>query len=290
MGAWASVPGAKAPMPAAATVSQAIDDLAFVNRSAEALDVFVPNLLNQERRTSHLKMATPLAAQPQGTGKTILGFNLCKVLRRPREVPGDEEIVARRMAAAWTWAEIVHDLPNCLRDARSTTGTDNLLMRILLLRFPSQVQLLRALQQNSPLVVRIADLRPSDASLDAALGFVMYAAHTESSSAPEFDAFVEKNALRSGCAVDIASAIVERSGGCLMLVLDDVNELGNESYVTWTGARADDPPAVRLHRAMRALSPCLERLHRTRGCLVFATGRSLSLARKGLSGVASPLL
>ena len=71
-----------------------------------------------------------------------------------------------------------------------------------------------------------------------------------------------------------------------MLVLDDVNDLGNKEFLPWT----DDPPAIRLHHAMKALSICLERLHRTPGCLVFATGRSLSLARKGLSGEASPLL
>lgn len=63
------------------------------------LDILVPNLLNQERLLTHFKMTTPLAAQPQGTGKTALGSNICAVLRRPRETPDEEEIVARRLAA-----------------------------------------------------------------------------------------------------------------------------------------------------------------------------------------------
>lgn len=267
----------------------AIDDFAFVNRGAEALDVLVPNLLNQERLSTALKMSTPLAAQPQGTGKTVLGRNICHILRRRRETSGDEEIVARRLAAAWTWEEIVHGMPNCLRDARSDTGGENLLMRILLRRFPRQAVLLRALQASNPLVLRIAGLRTSFASLDAALGCALFVAHTGSSLASEHAAFIRDNDLLSGGAVDIASAIVRRLGGCLMLVLDDINELGNENFAFWCGARPDDLPAVRLHHAMRALSPSLDGLHRTPGCLVFATGRSLSLARQGLAGIASPL-
>lgn len=266
-----------------------IDDLAFVNRGAEVLDVLVPNLLNQQRRSSHLKMSTPIAAQPPGTGKTILGYNICNVLRRPREASEDEEIVARRLAAAATWSEIVCDMSNCLRDARSDAGRDNLLMRVLLRRFPQQELLLRALQKGVPLVVRMEDVRSTEASLDAALGVALFAAHTGDSSASGLAVFIRNNDLVSSSAVDIASAIVKLSGGCLMLVLDDINALGNEAYAKWCGARADDPPAIRLHRAMRALSPCLGRLHRTQGCLVFAIGRSLSLARQGLAGVDSPL-
>ena len=195
--------------PAAAAEPLALETLTFVNRGAEVLDVLVPNLMNQERLSTGLKMVTPLAAQPQGTGKTALGRNICTVLRRSRETAHDnEEIVARRMAAAWTWTEIEgRDRPNLLRDARSDVGSDNLLMRVLLRRFPRQAPLLRALQKGSPLVVQMRDLRSSDASLVAALGFAMYEAHTGSSSMSEFAEFVRKHELPSGCAVDVAIAI-----------------------------------------------------------------------------------
>jgi hypothetical protein len=241
------------------------DPLAFVNRGAEVLDVLVPNFINQTYRSmANKKMFTPVAAQPQGTGKSALGMNICNVLRRPREDLAEEEIVARRLRAAWTWIEIGDA---CLSAARSDASSkDNLLMRVLLRCFPSQAPLLRALQKNDPVVVRLQDLRTTCKTLDEALGFALFSAHTGSSSAAEFAAFIKKNDLFSGCAVDIAAAIVRQSGGCAMIVLDDINELGNPECIKWTtaaGTASEIKAAVRLDLAMRALAPCLERLHRT---------------------------
>lgn len=72
--------------------------LAFVDRSAEAFDVYFPNLCNHEalRMKADVKMTTPLAAQPPGTGKTVLGRNLIAVVRGPRESPEQEKEAARR--------------------------------------------------------------------------------------------------------------------------------------------------------------------------------------------------
>src|SRR5438105_9913035 len=79
--------------------------LAFVNRSAEALDVLFANLQSERivARDEVVKLRMPLASQPPGTGKTLLGKNLIAVLRRPREDAALEERVAARLATAWCW-------------------------------------------------------------------------------------------------------------------------------------------------------------------------------------------
>lgn len=258
------------------------DSLAFVNRGAEVLDVLVPNFMNQLCRSRiDVIMFTPVAAQPQGTGKSALGINICHVLRRPREEPEQEELVARRLRAAWTWKDIGDD---CLNTARSDASSDNLVTRVLKHRFPRQAPLLRALQKNNPVFVQLHDLRLTYGSLDEALGFALFSAYTGSSDALKFDAFRKHNSLVSGCVIDIISVIVRRSGGCAMIVLDDINQLGNVRYAKWSGADNFASAAVRLDLAMIALSPTLECLHRSAGCMVYATGHSLSLALKALEG------
>lgn len=266
-------------------------DLAFVNRGAEVLDILVPNLLNQQQLSGARKMKTPVAAQPQGTGKTALGLNICNALRRPRErTAPDEEIAARRLRAALTWSDVEGSAsPRCFLDARKDPSNDNLLMRVLLHRFPHLAPLLRVLQKGKPLIVRMQDLDSSFPSLDEAIGYALFKAHTGSTALVAFAAFIAQSAVVSGRAANIASAIVCRSGGCAMIVLDDINALGDDDFIKWWPGAAGTPTAVRFHLAMKKLSPCLDRLHRTPGCLVYATGRSLSLAFKALAGDESPL-
>jgi len=126
-------------------------------------------------------------------------------------------------------------------------------MRVLLHRFPRQAPLLRALQKNNPVFVRLHDLRLTYGSLDEALGFALFSAYTGSSDALKFDAFRKNNSLVSGCVVDIITVIVRRSGGCAMLVLDDINQLGNVRYAKWSGAVTLHAAAIRLDLAMIAL-------------------------------------
>jgi len=51
---------------------------------AEVLDVLVPNFMNQLGRSKiDVIMFTPVAAQPQGTGQSALGIDICDVFAAP---------------------------------------------------------------------------------------------------------------------------------------------------------------------------------------------------------------
>lgn len=68
----------------------------FVNRYAEAFDIFATNLPSL-RRDPGIKQEVPIATQIMGTGKTVLGLNAVSVINRPRESPSDEADVISRL-------------------------------------------------------------------------------------------------------------------------------------------------------------------------------------------------
>lgn len=264
--------------------------LTFVNRYSEALDILVPNLLNTDMLDvgADIKFDTPLAAQLPGAGKTALGVHITSILRRPRDPPDLEGAIAQRMKQAW-----------CLGKGRINSGyvdralqaggEHNLVMRTLLTAFPNQRELLLKLMHTQPLLIRMKDVVNPQFGLefDAALAFAIFCTSRglDGSDPEAEDAF---RAQRSGpqSARGAVRALIKSKGSPLMLVLDDITDLGRIEFEGYFKSVDRD---TTLHRAMHALSGTLQALHGVHGCLVYCTGRSLWLTTLALVGVTSPL-
>jgi hypothetical protein len=152
------------------------EPLAFVNRYAETLDVLFPNLANHEslRRRSIVKHKSPLAAQPPGSGKTALGFNLTAVLRRPREADAETEtrIAERLRRARWWGRNPAPAVDAALRNTRD----ENLVVRTLLVTYPHHADTVLRLKHTEPLVVPMRDLVTPDFGwgFDGALAYAIF--------------------------------------------------------------------------------------------------------------------
>lgn len=260
--------------------------LAFVNRSAEALDVLYPNLANQEAlRTGDITVfATPLAAQPPGTGKTSLGVNMINILRRPREGAAEEAVIAARLSHAWCLDGRDAAIQRGRRDSRD----ENLVMRVLLCEYEHHAQLLQQLKHTTPVVIQMKLLVEPAVGLDfdTALGYAIYtSAHKlNSRAAASLQRFKALSSLQQS-AMGVVNDLVATAP--VLLVLDDITDLSSSHYASFFATEQRSTP---LHRAMTTLSLTLQKLHTIPGCLVFCTGRSLWLSTKALIGASSPLL
>jgi hypothetical protein len=264
--------------------------LAFVNRYAETFDVLVPCLHNQEalRENAEVKMNTPLAAQPPGTGKTELGRNIINVLRRPRETTeAAEEAVAQRLSRAWCWDGNMAYAHLVIAAARRDPRDENLVMRTLLVSFPNQADMLLRLKASTPVFCRMRDLPPPNRGFDfgAALAYIITCA--AEGLQPNTDA--RTNFLARPVewhTPDGAMAALVEQRGPLLLVLDDITDFADDDYSAYHRNVKGDTP---LHQAMKKLSLPLQRLQSVRGCFTYCTGSLLSLATKALVGNGSPL-
>lgn len=268
-----------------------IHEIAFVNRYAESLDVLFPNLINQEalrvRDTKvKAKMKTPLAVQPQGTGKTALGANLIAVLQRPREGEDFQREVARRLLNAWSWRGAMHNARISIEKAIADTSADNLVMRTLRVCFPHHAHTLERLKSSTPIMVQMRELsRPGTLlGFDDALGHLIFVAATGQKSARAYIAFVADADLPRG-SDGVVEALI-RKYGPLLIVLDDVTDLALKQFEPYFGT---ENPSL-LHNAMSELSICLQRLHAIEGCFLFCTGRSVWLSAQALVRTSSLLV
>jgi hypothetical protein len=267
------------------------EPLAFVNRYAEALDVLVPNLANQEslRRRSKIKYKTPLAAQPPGTGKTELGCNLTAILRRPREADAKTEAhVAERLRTAWCWGgEAAKKVDEALRDGRD----ENLVVRTLLATYPHHHDTVLRLKRTEPLIVNMKGLVTPDFGwgFDAALAYAIYcqAGGLDGSDPATCIAFVAQDPTLQSAVGAVKAIMRERGGDPLLLVLDDITDLGHPDF---EGYFKSVPRTSTLHRAMIALSMPLQKLHAIPRCFVYCTGRSLWPSSRALVDSTSPLI
>jgi len=288
----AGLPAATPPAAAATPELNALDvPLPFVNRYAEALDVLVPNLRNQEalRKGHRIKYLAPLAAQPPGTGKTALGENIPAILRRPRDDAAAEAAIAKRLAGAWCWqGQTAAALARALNDTRD----ENLVMRTLLaLSDPAHHETLLALKGAQPLIIEMKGLVLPDffssGGFDKALAYAIYCAArglrgTRPTTKAAFLALDSTLQMTSG----IVEELIEERGGPVVLVLDDITDLQDPAFNGYFVTALQEIP---LHRAMKTLSLKLQQLHAIPRCFVFCTGRSLWLSSRALIGSSSPL-
>ena len=266
--------------------------LAFVNRYAETLDVFFPNLSNQEalrKPTLSAKMRSPLAAQPPGTGKTALGENLIAVLRRPREDAVQQEEVARRLLNASAWRGAYHIARSMIDNAVADARDDNLVMRTLRVCFPNHVETLERLRASTPIVVPMKSLprqtlNTPNNNFDDALGFLIFSAATGTKSRCRYHEYTNTDDRNGGSDGTVEALIRDR--GPLLLVFDDITDLALKQFESYFGSTKPTP----LHNAMTELSICLQRLHSIKGCFILCTGRSLWLSAQALVGSTSTLL
>ena len=265
--------------------------LAFVNRYAEALDVLVPNLANHEclREGLDVKFDTPLAAQPPGTGKTVLGRNITAILRRPREADSAAEAaIAERLRTAWCWGgSPAPPVELALRDPRD----ENLVMRTLLAHFPHHEETLLKLKHVAPLVIEMKGLVTPDFgfNFDRALAYAIFCASQklDGSEAETESAFLAQYKGAQSAVGAVKQIMRQRSGAPVMLVLDDITDLSRTKFAAYF---AEEIKPTLLHRAMTELSSMLQLLHGIPGCFVFCTGRSLWLSSQALLGSGSPLI
>jgi len=263
--------------------------LAFVNRYAEALDVLVPNLANQEslRDGSSIKFTTPLAAQPPGTGKTDLGRNITAILRRPRET--DAAVVAsvaERLRSAWCWeGGPASAVDAALADPRN----ENLVVRTLLAHFPDHEETILRLKRVEPLIIEMKGLVTPRFGLDfdGALAYAIFCSSRGlDGSADETEtAFLAQRKGRQS-AVGAVKTLLRERGIPVMLVLDDITDLAEHRFSAFFGDTGKSP----LHSAMTELRVSLQLLHGIPGCFVYCTGRSLWLSSQALIGSGSPLI
>lgn len=265
-------------------------ELAFVDRYAETFDVLFPNFVNHEAlrvKNKSAKMKAPVAAQPPGMGKTILGENLIAVLRRPREGAALQDEVARRLLQAWSWRGAMHNAQRSIAAALADTREENLLMRTLRVCFPHHVGSLERLKDSTPVIVCVNELPRPEAGLgfDGALGLLIFARAMDldiedASTQAAFNAAVP---LRSSTG---AVKVLIRDRGPLLIVLDDITDLQRSEFSAYFASEGKPSP---LHNAMTQLSQTLQRLHRIPDCFIFCTGRSLWLSTQALVGATSPL-
>jgi hypothetical protein len=264
--------------------------LAFVNRYAEALDILVPNLANQEclREGLRVKYITPLAAQPPGTGKTALGENITAILRRPRESDiGVETAIATRLKTAWCWQDGAPSLHKALNDIRN----ENLVMRTLMARYPHHEETLLKLKYVKPLIIEMKTLVTPEFGFrfDRALAYAIFCAarglrSTETATEDTFLAQRKSLQTSSGMVIHL---IKEGNGAPVMLILDDITDLEDPDFSDYFNSEQQKTP---LYRAMTKLSRTLQLLHSIPLCFVFCTGRSLWLSSRALLGSGSPLI
>lgn len=168
--------------------------LAFVNRCAEALDVIVPNLSNQEslRCGDDVKFETPLASQPSGTGKTALGRNLTAILRRPRDADATAEVViAEKLKGAWCWRG---GPPVAVETALRDPSDENMVVRTLFALFPHHKETIISLKRVEPLVISMKSIMPPSFGFDfnKAMAYSIFCAalHMPDNASTSWDAFV----------------------------------------------------------------------------------------------------
>lgn len=123
--------------------------------------------------------------------------------------------------------------------------------------------------------------------LDDALGWLIFQSTVKGSSDVErYSAFlVERRELRG--AVGTVRALVSEHGNVLV-VLDDINDLAAAQFESYFMADGGLPKTL-LQRALSALSPLLDRLHRVPNCFLYLTGCSLWRPTRALAGSSSPL-
>jgi hypothetical protein len=206
------------------------EPLAFVNCYAETLDVLFPNLANHEslRRRSIVKYKTLLAAQPPGSGKTALGLNLTAILRRPREANAETEArIAEHLRHARCWG----GNPNAaLRDTRD----ENLVVRTLLISYPHHRDTVLRLKHTEALVVQMRDLVTPDFGwgFDKALAYYIFCKTRgmDSREPASSVAFLAQNPTLQMAVGAVKAVIEERGGDPLLLVLDDITDLGGPDF------------------------------------------------------------
>lgn len=278
--------------------------LPFVNRYAEALDVLVPNLRNQQALAGPagavqrivgrycIKRKAPLAGQPTGTGKTMLGCCITDILSRSREAAGSaqEAAVAARLRGAWCWkGGAAEAVDNALRD---TSSSENLVVRTLLDDFPEQRDTILQLKGVVPLVIEMQSLLQSvhGLTLDQAIAFAIFCtAKGSPHPTKDLELAYRSLSLSEQSAAGLVNMLITEGGAKpMLLVFDDITALQQPGYEGYAG-KAQEGVAV-FHSLMKELNAILQRLHGVRGCFVYCTGRSLVLSALAQAGAPSPLL
>ena len=167
----------------------------------------------------------PLAAQPPGTRKTVLGRNLIAVLQRPREEAGLEAEVALRLMNAWAWRGSAYGARSAIAVAIADPRNENLVMRTLRACFPHHAGMLERLKESKAIVVPMKELpRPGRLlDFDDALGFLIYTATPGNEDPDEYAEYVRAAKRLRGSDGVVKALIRER--GPLLLVLDDITDL-----------------------------------------------------------------
>lgn len=255
--------------------------LPFVNRSAEAIDVMWPNMRNQLSlaRNARQKAFTPLAGQPAGTGKTELGCHLADILNRPRELDdAAEAALASRLKTSWSLSREPHWLDAALRDSRS----DNLVVRTLLAAFGADCEATILQLKTAPTIVIVMKLLDtSAATLAIALSYAIYCAAAKYAGV---EAVALPKYASAGTLALLVDALIKAADSPLILVLDDIVDLGDHQFKPWFGSEPD-----RLYSAMKALNMQLQVLHSIRRCIVYCTGKSPWLSTLARASVGPPL-
>lgn len=267
------------------------EPLQFVGRYFEALEVLLPNLRNTAAIDDgdDIKFTTPFATQLPGTGKTALGANLTAILRRPRDTPEDEAAVAEQMKLACRSSPNGVE-PGLIDAALQADGDENLVMRMLMSDFPGQVDLLERLKGCEPVIVKVNDIVPPGLfglTFDTALAYAIFCSSRKLSAVdPAVYAAFKQQQIMSQLAAGAARALVQRSGGAAVLVLDDISALGQPRFAEYFKGASGSTP---LHIAMSSLAAWLKLLHGVRGCFVYCTGRLLWLSMTAFAGQTSAL-
>jgi hypothetical protein len=157
--------------------------------------------------------------------------------------------------------------------------------------FPDHIDTVLRLKHTEPLVVQMRDLVPPDFGwgFDGALAYAIFckARGLNSRKPATRIAFLAQDPTLQTAVGAVKAVMKERGGDPLLLVLDDITDLGGPDFEEYFKYEMKSNP---LHRAMNALSLHLQRLHAILGLFVYCTGRSLWLTVRALSGSGSPLL
>jgi len=247
------------------------DKLSFVNRHAEALDVWWMNLKNADEVDDvQLKPWIPVAPQAVGTGKTMLGVHLTAPLARRRGTRAEEEAIAMRLREG---SFFVSKNEQVLARALNTPGNDCLIVRVLKERFPALSRELDELKTTQPIVVALGavSLPVSMQSLERALAFAVLCAG--------FRVHVTFSAIAAASklpALNLQLAVrmlTKELGHPPVLVFDEVEALNKPEYEPLFHAAQAGP-----ERSLRVLFQALATLVKSERCYVYATGRSMWLS------------
>lgn len=249
----------------------------FVNRCADALDLFAPQMIFHGAQLS-----VSLAYQFMGSGKTSLGLNAVGVLRRPRESNAAEE---ERVAECLMNSVTLTRLPFTKREriiakARARPEDETLVARVLrqyLFEQVSDPTLVDAAKNASTVYINIGDHEVES--------------HTSMSSFISHAIFRAMGLSNPPSSASAACIAVSRflGGRAVLLVIDEIGKLVAEEYRALLPREMGDLGTATMH-ALRAVIEIIRRsLKNDSRWMIYLAGRTDWLAMHAPAGPMSPL-